>query len=228
LISYYDRNIKIQLAKIRIQKPSQKTIAKEPSMVRYGQDHAAQTRAAIVEAAAELLRSKGYAETSVGTVMKAVGLTNGGFYAHFADKTALLNAATARAFAQSPVNFSALAGMAKASGDAGLIAKHYLADSRVEAVATGCPAAALVSELHRQDASVRATFQAGAEDTVRSLSEAPGLAKEEHAFDWATLAMLVGGLSMMRAMPETALRDKIRHQIIHAMRALATSEAPTL
>ncbi len=194
-------------------------------MVRYRQGHAAETRAAIVAAASGIMRNKGFAEASVGAVMKAVGLTHGGFYAHFADKTAMLNEAMREAFVQSPINFAALSGMARASGDAGLVAKHYLADRRVVDVASGCPAAALVSEVHRQEPALQATFREGAEATVAALATTPGLADGEVDHSWASLAMLVGALALMRAMPDPELNETIRTQCVSAMRRLAEQPA---
>ncbi len=193
-------------------------------MVRYNESHRARTQAAIIDAAGEMLRDKGFTDTSVGNVMKAVGLTHGGFYAHFADKNAMLGAAVEQAFVQSPKNFTALAGMAKAHSDVGLIAKHYLADSRVEAVATGCPAAALVSEVHRQDHAVQDVFQAGTQETVHALQRAPGLEGEQA---WAALSMLVGGLSLMRAMPDPQVKATIRDEIIKGLRQLASPAKAT-
>jgi TetR/AcrR family transcriptional regulator, transcriptional repressor for nem operon len=120
--------------------------------------------------------------------MKAVGLTHGGFYAHFEDKTAMLAAAVQEAFVQSPKSFKFLTEMATAKNDAGLIAKHYLADGRVRDVASGCRAAALVSEVPRQELAVQDAFQTGTIATMEALAEAPGLAEES----WAALSMLVG------------------------------------
>jgi TetR/AcrR family transcriptional regulator, transcriptional repressor for nem operon len=194
-------------------------------MVRYKEDHHGKTHAAIIDAASTLLRERGFTETSVGTVMKAVGLTHGGFYAHFADKTAMLGAATEKAFVESPKNFAALASMAHAQADTGVIARHYLADHRVMDIASGCPAAALMSEMHRQDDAVRHAFQQGAEATMLALSEAPGLTDADHPRAWAALAMLFGGLSMMRAIPDAAVSEAIRAQIIDALRALAAAPA---
>jgi TetR/AcrR family transcriptional regulator, transcriptional repressor for nem operon len=194
-------------------------------MVRYREDHRGRTQAAIIEAAAQLLRDKGFTDTSVGNVMKAVGLTHGGFYAHFADKTAMLAAATREAFTESPKNFSFLADLAKKMGDGGVVAKHYLAEDRVKSVASGCPAAALVSEMHRQDPAVRDAFQQGAEETMQALSSMPGLSTNEGDMAWAALSMLVGGLSMMRAIPDPGIREIIREQIIGALRQLGDASA---
>ncbi len=195
-------------------------------MVRYDAGHRERTHSAIIDAASQLMRERGFTEASVGNVMKAVGLTHGGFYAHFADKTAMLAAATEKAFDDSPKNFAALARMAQASGDVGVIAKHYLAEARVGAVASGCPAAALVSEVHRQEAPVQARFRNGTEDTRRALAAAPGLTTAEADHSWAALAMLVGSLALMRAMPDASLNDTIREQAISALRKLAATPNP--
>jgi TetR/AcrR family transcriptional regulator, transcriptional repressor for nem operon len=194
-------------------------------MVRYGSGHGAETRAKIVESAGQILRERGFTETSVGTVMQSVGLTNGGFYAHFPDKTAMLTAAVTAAYQDSPKNFSFLAKLAAEHGDAGLIAKHYLAAQRVADVAGGCPAAALISEIHRQEPPVQAAFQQGAEETAQAIATTPGFSDPEEPLGWAALAMLVGGLSFMRAMPDTKINDDIRNQIGAALRLLAQSKA---
>lgn len=191
-------------------------------MVRYGKAHSAETFKSIVEAASLLLREKGFTDTSVPAVMKAVGLTHGGFYAHFEDKIEMLTAAMSHAFVQSPKNFEALADLAKKTGDVGVIAEHYLSNQRVDDVATGCPAAALVSELPRQDVKVQHAFQQGTEETLLALAHTPGLNKDDTA--WAALSMLVGGLTLMRTSPSVNTRDQIRNQIIQALRVLASKE----
>lgn len=192
-------------------------------MVRYDAGHRERTQTAIIDAASLLMRDRGFTEASVGNVMKAVGLTHGGFYAHFADKTAMLAAAVEKAFVESPKNFTALAGMAQKTGDVGVIAKYYLSDSRVADVASGCPAAALVSEVHRQEPAVQTNFRVGTEETLRALATAPGLSTPEADHTWAALAMLVGSLALMRAMPDTDLNVIIRDQAINGLRKLAAS-----
>jgi TetR/AcrR family transcriptional regulator, transcriptional repressor for nem operon len=128
-------------------------------MARYKGDHWDKTHAAVIDAAGKMLRQRGFDDTSVVEVMKAVGLTHGGFYAHFDDKTDMLVAALGHAFVGSPKNFATLAKIANAKGDAGLIAEKYLANERLTNPATGCPAAALVSELPRQPEAVQMAFK---------------------------------------------------------------------
>jgi TetR/AcrR family transcriptional regulator, transcriptional repressor for nem operon len=197
-------------------------------VVRYKSGHRDTTHAAIVAAASTLLRDNGFTDTSVALVMKAVGLTHGGFYAHFPDKTAMIIAAVDEAFVESPKNFATLARIANAKHDAGFIADKYLDDERVQKIATGCPAAALVSELPRQPEPVQRAFQAGATATARELAKADGLGSDANPEAWAALAMLMGALSLMRAVPDQQTRQSIRSQVTAALRHLAAAaSAPT-
>jgi AcrR family transcriptional regulator len=52
----------------------------------YSIGHKARTRQRILEAASQLFAAKGYERTSIDGIMRACGLTRGGFYAHFSSK----------------------------------------------------------------------------------------------------------------------------------------------
>lgn len=58
-------------------------------MGRSSRQQADANRARIVEIASGLFRARGIEAVSIGDVMKAAGLTQGGFYRHFASKDAL-------------------------------------------------------------------------------------------------------------------------------------------
>src|SRR5258708_8348102 len=58
------------------------------------------TRERILDAAYEEIRANGVAGRGVGGVMKAAGLTHGGFYKHFGSKDQLVTESVARAFEQ--------------------------------------------------------------------------------------------------------------------------------
>lgn len=56
-------------------------------------DKGSRTRAAIIDQAAQLFNTKGYAGCSMGDVMEATGLKKGGIYNHFGNKDSLALAA---------------------------------------------------------------------------------------------------------------------------------------
>src|SRR5713226_965696 len=58
--------------------------------MRYPPEHREHTRARIVSAASRLFRRRGFAGVSVEKVMRAAGLTVGGFYLHFGSKQRLV------------------------------------------------------------------------------------------------------------------------------------------
>lgn len=114
-----------------------------------------ETHERIVEVAARAIRRTGYSGTGVADIMKEAGLTHGGFYAHFDSRDALLAEAGDRAGAESV----ALAARVAAAAPPGLalqaMMEAYLSPEHIAAIETGCPVAALGSEMPRQAPEVR-------------------------------------------------------------------------
>src|SRR6266545_4963319 len=68
--------------------------------MRYELEHKTRTRDRIVRNAARKLRAEGLSGPGVASVMKAAGLTVGGFYKHFQSKDELLAESIAEAFSE--------------------------------------------------------------------------------------------------------------------------------
>ena len=68
--------------------------------MRYEPEHKTRTRDRIVRNAARKLRAEGLSGPGVASVMKASGLTVGGFYKHFRSKDELLAEAIAQGFSE--------------------------------------------------------------------------------------------------------------------------------
>src|SRR4051812_50080239 len=66
--------------------------------MRYPPTHKHATRRRILDAASQAFRERGVAETGVDEVMRRAGLTHGGVYSHFRDKSELVAEACASAF----------------------------------------------------------------------------------------------------------------------------------
>ena len=76
--------------------------------MRYEPEHKIQTRDRIVRKTASKLRAEGLNGPGVASVMKASGLTVGGFYKHFLSKDELFAEAIAQAFSDSEKVYSSL------------------------------------------------------------------------------------------------------------------------
>lgn len=177
--------------------------------MRKSREEAAQTREAIVQAAADLIRSQGLAEASVANVMAAAGLTHGGFYRHFRNRDQLLCEAVALAGASS---VRAIAHNLEAGGLA-QAAAIYLSAAHRDAVAPICPFAAAGSELARASAETRNA----ATETLKALfstlaaaNPTPGIEARGDAI--ARLATMIGALTLSRIVSDTALSDEILHE----------------
>src|SRR4051812_7350913 len=121
----------------------------------------------IVETAARALRGSGFHGVGVADVMRQAGLTHGGFYAHFPSRDDLLAEALDRAGqdSRSRLQRAIAAGEAKGLSRLRSLVESYLSERHLKAPESGCPVAALASEMPRQADAVR---EAGA-GRVRAL-----------------------------------------------------------
>src|ERR1043165_1837256 len=69
----------------------------EMARMRVSREQAAENRERIVQVAAKLFRERGFDGIGVADLMKAAGLTHGGFYGHFGSKDDLAAEASDRA-----------------------------------------------------------------------------------------------------------------------------------
>ena len=76
--------------------------------MRYSEDHKQATHAKVLKAASRVIRENGPDRIAVAGIMAEVGLTHGGFYAHFASKDDLLVEAIGQMFVEARDNFEAL------------------------------------------------------------------------------------------------------------------------
>jgi TetR/AcrR family transcriptional regulator, transcriptional repressor for nem operon len=194
---------------------------KRKRMARYTQDHHDATHQAILVAASELVREHGFDGVSIGLVMKAVGLTHGGFYAHFPDKTALLTAAMTRALVPTVARFEDFVANAVTAEDPAQVAKTYLSDFHIAHPSKGCAAAALVSEVARQPLPVREAFAVGASASSAVLGQI--FPPETGTKAWGVFALMSGALALMRAIPDPAQRAEIRETVMNDLRVLASA-----
>lgn len=111
------------------------------------------TRDRIVRNAARKLRAEGLSGPGVASVMKASGLTVGGFYKHFRSKDELFADAIAQAFSDSEKVYSTLQSVPRENRWKELV-RLYLSMEHCDHPDTGCPVAALAPEIARARLSV--------------------------------------------------------------------------
>ena len=163
------------------------------------------THERIVDTAARVLRESGFSGVGVADIMKRAGLTHGGFYAHFPSREALLAEALERAGEDSHGRLSRSVESASHQGTTALraLVEGYLSERHLKSPETGCPVAALASEMPRQGDVVREAASARVRSLIATVEAAlpPGRAK---AGAGAVAAQLVGALQIARALSDNA------------------------
>src|SRR5438034_8579518 len=151
--------------------------------MRYDPQHKIRTRDRIVRNAARKLRGEGLSGSGVASVMKASGLTVGGFYKHFRSKDELLADAIAEGFSESGEKiYSSLQNVPREDRWREFV-RLYLSPEHCDHPASGCPVAALAPELGRAKLGVRKRI-AGMIKGYRLIEFMPGrtLAERERNF----------------------------------------------
>jgi TetR/AcrR family transcriptional regulator, transcriptional repressor for nem operon len=163
-----------------------------------------ETHERILEVASRAIRRHGYAGVGVAEVMKEAGLTHGGFYAHFGSREALLVEALERAGRDSvaAVVQSAEARRGKGVSAFRALVEAYLDPAHAEALDSGCPVAALGSEMARQSPALREASAARVEALVGAVRAA--LPRGGRSAALVVASTLVGALQLARAIGDGA------------------------
>jgi AcrR family transcriptional regulator len=159
----------------------------------------------IVDTAARVLRETGFYGVGVADIMKRAGLTHGGFYAHFPSREVLLAEALERAGQDSRLRLERSMAAREARGATRFraLVESYLSEPHLKAVDSGCPVAALASEMPRQGEAVREAAQARVESLLSRVEAALPAGLPEGTAG-VVAAQMVGALQIARALGDNA------------------------
>jgi TetR/AcrR family transcriptional repressor of nem operon len=197
--------------------------------LRYPDSHKDETRRKVVKAAAAAVRAKGPDGVGVAEIMAEVGLTHGGFYAHFPSKEALVAAAVSEAFDQGRRRFGRITGeLTGIEAFAAFVDSYVTMDHRANPQ-RGCPLATIASDLPRQGLSVRAAFDVGVNGLISRIAAwLPGDdAGERQDLAGSLVAEMAGAVSLSRAVSDDAIAARFLDQSRRRIRARAGIPAET-
>ena len=190
--------------------------------VRYSPNHKHLTRQRIVEAASQAFRERGVAETGLDEIMRRAGLTHGGFYAHFRDKTELVAEACSAGFEEALPNLERIAALPTPRARARLLIDSYLSEHHRRNRGSGCLIVAVAADMARLDGPARAGYsQAFTRHLERlqaalRLSPDPAVNRERVTH---LLSSLVGALLFARAVDDSEQSQRILHSMRRTLRA---------
>lgn len=187
--------------------------------MRYSKDHRQQTHLKVTQAAATQFRENGIAGVGVASLMKSLGLTHGGFYAHFESKDALIEEAVDAAFDHTLNELKAYA--EGAAGDQlERLVGTYLSSVHRDDPGMGCFAAAVAGELGRQSTGVRLKVVGRLNEFLTLLNEAArkdGCSVNSEAL----LSMMVGAIVLSRISQDLKSSESFLDAAKNALPSLA-------
>lgn len=176
--------------------------------MRVSKEQAADNRARILVATARMIRESGIGGVGVDALTKAAGLTHGSLYSQFGSKDRLV--AEALSLAMEISADKTRAALAEGGGLDTIIAR-YLSPTHRDAPGGGCAIAAIGPEAARQGEGIRAAFTHGVRGFAERLAALMPRQRAQPPEDaaLATVAGLVGGLILARAVDDRELSDRI-------------------
>ncbi|MFB9125740.1 TetR/AcrR family transcriptional regulator [Paraburkholderia dipogonis] len=186
--------------------------------MRYPAHETAQRHQRIIEEASRLFRAKGVAGASIGDVMKACGLTHGGFYAHFDSKEALACASLEHAMEQTLEEVRRMASCGENRKAEFL--SHYLSAAHRDHPEAGCALPAFVVDVAREPA-MQHSFTSRLKALISALGDSfpwkRGRPKESQVICFT--AAMVGAVILARAVDDPALSESILSSVQYELLA---------
>jgi len=171
-------------------------------------------KARILDSAAQLLREKGLNGAGVAEIMKNAGLTHGGFYAHFKNKTDLVNQAFTHAMDTSRENWFEELDNATAETTLKTLINRYLSRDHRDNIDTGCPLPPLSADMSASGIDSTNTLEKNLKksikrnaDQIKNLENNLEVDPTDEAI--AQLALSVGGILLARAVENSSFSDRI-------------------
>ena len=171
--------------------------------MRVSREKFAENRERILQVAGELFREKGFDGIGVAEIMKAAGLTHGGFYGHFDSKDDLACEASKALVTKTKERWQDIIDESPEPLDA--LLTHYLSRRNLES--SNCVFASLTQEVSRHGPNMQSTFTGGLMDLTAILEQVmPGQTEEERRRKaLASLSAMMGAVILARAMDNPAL-----------------------
>ncbi|MFT5717980.1 MAG: TetR/AcrR family transcriptional repressor of nem operon [Oleiphilaceae bacterium] len=169
-----------------------------------------ETRKRIINAASQGFRRNGYAGIGVDGIAKEAGVTSGAFYAHLGSKEGAFEAALSAGLDE------VIAGIPEFQlqhGKQWLVAfsDYYLGQTHRDDLSSGCAMTTLSPEVVRTKSELHAIYEAKMIDIVKLMAMGlDGVSHEEClSRGWAVLGVLIGGLTMVRAVDSIQTADLV-------------------
>ena len=177
-------------------------------------DKKLETRKRIIDSAGRSFRANGYAGIGVDGIAKAAGVTSGAFYAHMGSKDGAFEAALTAGLEEVIV---AIPHFREQHGEKWIaaFAEYYLGQAHREDQACGCAMTTLSPEVVRGKTEFHTIYEEKMMIIAGLIGDGleDGSKPECVSRAWSVLGVLIGGLTMARAVSSASLAENIASSI---------------
>lgn len=189
--------------------------------MRYAKDHKEESRVRIVDAAGRGFRRQGYGGVGVDGLAREAGVTHGAFYGHFKSKAEAFRAAVVAGLRELHGGVETLRASAGPEWLTAFVS-FYMGQKRTCESGLACALPTLSPDVERADPDTRAAYQRELQEIVEAIAAGlPELSQDTDKKAWALIALLSGGVTLARAVPDPALSERIAIAVSKAAQTLA-------
>lgn len=180
--------------------------------MRYKPGQKEETRQRIVNAAARSFKQGGFSGIGVDGLARAAGVTSGAFYGNFKSKEDAFGEAIRLGMEELG---TAITQLKEKYGENWWteFAKLYTSQKRTCDLADSCALQSLTPDIARSDDIIRSLF----ESELLKVAKLAANKKQDMDNTWANLAMLMGGVTLARAVKDEKLSSEIATAIRKAV-----------
>jgi AcrR family transcriptional regulator len=169
--------------------------------MRYHPEQKTQARETLVKSATKALRKSGFNGIGVDALAASAGVTSGAFYSNFSGKEALLEEV-----------IDANLGQPFIDADSGTLderrerlksyLKMYISAQHCADPENGCVMPTLSADVARSGDAVRGAYRRRMRELIGKIARVIGEAGDAESRAWSVVALMVGAVSVARALPE--------------------------
>jgi AcrR family transcriptional regulator len=192
--------------------------------MRYPPDHKAKSRAALLRAGMRSMKVNGFNGVGVDGLAAAAEVTSGAFYSNFANKEAMLEAIVEAGVGEPLLSDTETGTRADQRARLKTFLADYLSAHHVSDPGDGCVMPTLSADVARAGPSARDAYDRKITALAARVADLlDGTRSDRERRAWCVVALMVGAVSISRAMSDAASQAKV---IDSAKRAVDTFVAP--
>jgi len=192
--------------------------------MRYPPDQKAKAKQAILQAGARALRTNGFNGIGVDGLAASAGVTSGAFYSNFSNKEALLDDVIATCLGEPFIDTENGSLTERQDRLKQWLAMYISAEHRADP-ASGCVMPTLSADVARSNPKIRTTYQRKMLTLIDKMSNVlDGAAPVRETRAWSIVAMMIGAITIARAMPDGEVADRALDAALQTASALVAPE----